>query len=252
MFDQIQDQIEKDWAKFDRLMFDRAVDKIHDRAQRDFTKALDEYKTVEKQIETKTTRKAPLDNLWKFPCKVNDKTPVCKWRDPANQQKQCFDPKGFNTGIPTGLRNNLLVVDLDVKDDGVEEFKQYVQTYGQPKTLHVITPTGGEHYYFNYSHADPGTQQMIKSYLNHSIKFRGKGIDIRSEGGFIVGPPSVRDGRAYEVACMSSPTDIPPSLVGWLLEGSPTKKNLRRSAGFPPGRLGPKHQRPLSQSTNST
>ena len=69
----------------------------------------------------------------------------------------------FNTGSPTGTRNNLLVFDLDVKDDGVEEFKKYIQAQGKPDTLHVTTPTGGEHYYFNYTHPDPGTHQMIKS-----------------------------------------------------------------------------------------
>ena len=102
----------------------------------------------------------------------------------------------FNTGIPTGTRNNLLVVDLDVKDDGVEEFKKYIQEHGKPETLHVTTPTGGEHYYFNYAHPDPGTHQIIQKFLNNSTKFRGKGIDIRSEGGYIVGPPSRRDGKA--------------------------------------------------------
>jgi hypothetical protein len=37
-----------------------------------------------------------------------------------------------------------LVVDLDVKDDGVEELKKYIQAHGKPNTLHVTTPTGGE------------------------------------------------------------------------------------------------------------
>ena len=64
---------------------------------------------------------------------------------------------------------------------------------------------------------------MIKSFLNNSTKFRGKGIDIRSEGGYIVGPPSVRNGKAYEVTNLTKPSDIPASLVGWLLEGQATK-----------------------------
>ena len=109
----------------------------------------------------------PFDNFWKFPCRFEGKEPkkFCKWKEPAYQQKEFINPKWFNTGIPTGTRNNLLVVDLDVKDDGLEEFGKYIQEHGKPNTLHVITPTGGEHYYFNYSHADPETAQMIKTFL---------------------------------------------------------------------------------------
>ena len=91
------------------------------------------------QAKAKAT-KNPFDNFWKFPCKLNDKTPVCKWRDQGNQRKDLINPNRFNTGIPTGLRNNLLVVDLDVKDDGVEEFKKYIQEHGKPQTLHAIAP----------------------------------------------------------------------------------------------------------------
>ena len=43
-------------------------------------------------------------------------------------------PNRFNTGIPTGTRNNLLVVDLDVKDDGVTEFDKYIALHGEPQT----------------------------------------------------------------------------------------------------------------------
>ena len=84
-----------------------------------------------------------------------------------NQTKKSFDPTRFNTGIPTGSRNNLLVVDLDVKDDGVLEFQEYIKKFGKPQTLHVVTPTGGEHFYFNYVHPDSGSNQIIQTFLNN-------------------------------------------------------------------------------------
>ena len=60
---------------------------------------------------------------------------------------------------------------------------------------------------------------MIKAYLGNKTKFRGKGIDIRSEGGYVVAPPSVRAEGDYEVTNNRKPTDIPSSLISWLLEG---------------------------------
>jgi hypothetical protein len=42
-----------------------------------------------------------------------------------------------------------------LKDDGLEEFKKYIQVHGKLNTLHVITPTVGEHYYFHYAHPIP-------------------------------------------------------------------------------------------------
>ena len=61
---------------------------------------------------------------------------------------------------------------------------------------------------------------MIKTYLRNSTKFRGKGIDIRSEGGYIVAPPSTRVEGDYEVKVNRKPVDIPSSLITWLLEGA--------------------------------
>ena len=168
----------------------------------------------------------PLATYWKFPCQPGGKEPRCKWRLPESQQKNSFNPNRFNTGIPTGPRNNLLVVDVDVKDDGVREFRKYRREFGTPQTLTVKTASGGNHYYFNYSHEDPDTALMIQTYLRNKTKFRGKGLDIRTAGGYVCAPPSVFNGVAYEVSLNTKPIDLPPSLSKWLLEeatGEPSK-----------------------------
>ena len=141
------------------------------------------------------------------------------WRNPANQQKIPFTPRRYNTGVPCGLRNNLLVVDLDVNVDGVTEFGKHIAAHGEPQTLEVRTPTKGYHYYLNYSNEDADCQQMIKNHLRNASKFRGKGIDIRIEGGYIVAPPSERIEGEYEVMVNRKPVDIPGSLINWLFEG---------------------------------
>lgn len=62
---------------------------------------------------------------------------------------------------------------------------------------------------------------MTKSYLGNKTKFRGKGIDIRSEGGYVVAPPSERAEGSYDVVVNRKPADIPSSLISWLLEATP-------------------------------
>ena len=64
---------------------------------------------------------------------------------------------------------------------------------------------------------------MIKSYLKTRTKYRGKGIDIRADGGYVVGPPSVVNGVPYQVSNDTKPIDMPASLLQWLLEGGATE-----------------------------
>jgi hypothetical protein len=160
-------------------------------------------------------------NFKKFAVQQNGKTPACKWMDPTNHTKEAFDPSYRNTGVPTGPINNLLVLDLDVKDDGVEEFKKYLAEHGNPNTLTVQTPSGGFHYYFNYASKNADDEVLIKTFLKNASKYRGKGIDIRSTGGYSVAPPSRRDGKDYKVLKSTAPTDIPSSLISWLIVGKP-------------------------------
>ncbi len=100
-----------------------------------------------------------------------------------------------------------MVVDIDVKDDGVREFRKYRREFGTPETPTVNTPSGGCHYYFNYSYEDPDTDLMIRTYLKNKTKYRGKGLDIRIDGGYVVAPPSVVNGVPYEVSRNTKPID---------------------------------------------
>lgn len=75
-------------------------------------------------------------------------------------------------GVPTGTVNRLLVLDVDVKGNGLETVKKY----HIPLTMSQTTLSGGKHYLFNYP--DDG-----KVYGNR-VGF-DDGLDIRGQGGYI-------------------------------------------------------------------
>ena len=129
----------------------------------------------------------------------NSKLPVNKWSDKANWILERPKNSTNNIGIITGKVNNIIVVDIDVKDEGLEEWQLYVKQHGNPNTYTVKTPSGGLHYYFTYISADENDNYLIENYLKNSTKFRGKGIDIRSNGGYIVMPPSIINNVRYDV-----------------------------------------------------
>lgn len=123
-----------------------------------------------------------------------------------------------NLAILTGEKSNIIVLDIDTKDYGMEKWKEYIDEYGDPDTVQVLTPSGGYHYYFNYNDKIP----------TGPIGVGGWGIDIRSNGNYVLCPPSrvtdpkkgVEDGP-YEWVNELDKTqiaDVPESLFGWLTD----------------------------------
>ena len=84
-----------------------------------------------------------------------------------------------NIGIATGEVSGLLVVDIDPRNGGWET-AEALSAAGTviPATAKVRTQGGGVHLYYRY----PG--KKTKGSL-------GAGIDVKSDGGYVVAPPSV-------------------------------------------------------------
>ena len=97
-----------------------------------------------------------------------------------------------NYGVATGSdAGGLFVIDLDVDDnkgeDGVASMRAWEATNGElPECPTVTTPRGGMHLYF-YSN------EPVKCSTNPDL-----GIDVRGDGGYVVGPGSVLDNGEYE------------------------------------------------------
>lgn len=83
-----------------------------------------------------------------------------------------------NVAIRTGAASNLFILDIDPRNGGDETLEHYIEQFGRlPDGPEVITGGDGRHYYFS---AVPSTR---------SIPIQG-GIDIKSDGGYVVAPPS--------------------------------------------------------------
>lgn len=115
---------------------------------------------------------------------------------------------GPGYGIATGERSGVFVVDLDVRpDEGKDGIAAFAALGECPPTLTVATPTGGRHLYFRNP---PGLR--VKTTGN----VLAPGVDVRGEGGFVVGPGSPhRKGGTYAVVDEDVPVADAPT---WLLD----------------------------------
>lgn len=115
---------------------------------------------------------------------------------------------GAAIGVPTGSKVDAWVLDVDNKPGGANGFDWLHEMEAEhgplPHTKRVTTPNGGLHIFFRYVAGTRNRGAM------------GAGVDVRSEGGYVVAAGSVMaDGRAYAWEDESAPIAEAPA---WLLE----------------------------------
>ena len=112
------------------------------------------------------------------------------------------------------------VLDVDVSGDktGDEVLKQLEQAHEPlPPTLTSKTATGGRHYVFYSENPD------LKG-----IPGFAPNLDFRARGNYIIAPPSMREGVAYEWLNDLPPAPLPPWLESLLVsKGSFSNETLR-------------------------
>lgn len=131
-----------------------------------------------------------------FPCKPRDKVPATRnglkdaKRDEQVIAKFWAEYPDCNVAIVTGKLSGLVVLDVD-GEEGVESLRALERQYSPlPNTASIVTPRGGEHFYFRH----PGWE------VKNTAGYPGPGLDIRGDGGYVLAPPSVgAGGRRYEV-----------------------------------------------------
>lgn len=145
-----------------------------------------------------------------FPLLPGTKRPaVGRWKeeattDPAKIAAWWADNPNYNYGVACG--RGLLVVDIDT-GPGKNGYASLLDLdFDLPAdTIHVKTPSGGEHIY------------LCAEDVANSVGHIAPGIDIRSEGGYVVGPGSVlsdagKEGR-WELLSFDLLAPAPSALV---------------------------------------
>jgi hypothetical protein len=109
-------------------------------------------------------------------------------RDEGTIRRWWHDCAGANIGIATGSISNLWVLDLDPRHGGDVSFADLGREHGGVgETVLSRTGGGGWHIYF-------GGAPRIRN----SVGKIAPGIDVRSDGGYVIGPPSVHpNGDCY-------------------------------------------------------
>lgn len=146
-----------------------------------------------------------------IPIEANGKKPLIRWKDIkaplTTHERSAYH--GSNWAILTGARNGLTVIGVNARDGGMEAWASLVAEYGPVDTTYQETPNGGLHFLFQY---DPDIASPV-------AKVNGVGIDVRSDGSYIVAWPSKIDGKQYKLVGELQAAKIMPAwLKSWLMK----------------------------------
>lgn len=164
-----------------------------------------------------------------FPCAVGGKRPALRgnWQDlataSADQIRDWWSRAPYNIGIACGP-SGLVVIDLDLpreersdEDDdregvlfplsGADRLSGLARKRGEryPGGTYIVdTPSGGCHLYFSAAAA---------SRVRNSAGVIAPHIDVRADGGYVVGAGSRVGGRVYSERGRRAPVPLPPWLA---------------------------------------
>jgi hypothetical protein len=178
-----------------------------------------------------------------FPCVPGGKRPALRgsWQDHATTEpariRAWWSRAAYNIGIACGP-SGLVVIDLDVPHDtrelsraegrstasGTDVLGALCDQHGQPyplPTYAVATPSGGCHLYY----AAPS------SAMRNSAGRLGPHIDVRADGGYVIGEGSRIGQRAYTAQDERTPVPLPP----WIADLLKDKPPARAALPFPRG-----------------
>jgi len=172
---------------------------------------------VRPDTEIARAAKYYLSRQWSvLPLRPREKRPLIQWEPLQTVLPSAADIDMWferwpdaNIGIVTGEISNLVVLDIDPNHGGDASLERLEQRFAPlPATIEAATGGGGRHLYF----AHPGG--LIRNRAGIA-----QGIDLRSDGGYVVAPPSIHpSGKRYAWSPGRSPEDITAAaLPRWLI-----------------------------------
>ena len=129
-----------------------------------------------------------------FPLWKEAKKSVVKWGTEKTKDRNQIiqwwaQNPDWNIAIATGSNSNLSIVDIDSKE-ALELFKQHAAHLFPEKPNLVAKTPRGYHIYYQYT-------PLLKQGADVFVIKENSGIDIRSEGGYVVAPSSVVTDKHY-------------------------------------------------------
>lgn len=153
-----------------------------------------------------------------FPLVANEKYPAVKnWKNESTSKveviEKLFADDLYNVGLPTGSTSNFIVIDIDIKGDknGLTALAaKFGDDFAPSEDVFMQqTPTGGLHIFVDWTGREP---------IKNGVNVLGmEGVDIRGEGGFVVGAGSTLIIDGEEVAYRVKDIDAPfAEVTGWI------------------------------------
>lgn len=146
--------------------------------------------------------KRPVTNSW---AEYQKRQPT------PDELEEWFQEQAYNIGIVTGKPSGVIIVDVDViKGGDPEPYKDCV--------CYAKTVNGGYHFYYAWTEGIIGTTGVLP------------GVDLRSDGNYVVAPPSIglnAEGKPAEYVWMTEPlgeVELQPFPKGLFLDSLVTKR----------------------------
>lgn len=150
-----------------------------------------------------------------FPVQPDTKVPKTglKWKEAATTHPNTIsrwwrENPDYNIGVAAG--KGLLVLDVDIKHgkQGLDSLVM-LDMLGLPDSVRVQTPSGGLHVYLRSDRPFSNRVGTIPNY---------PGLDIRTDGGYVLGPGSTIDGKPYSVTGRPVSNDNIEPAEAWLCD----------------------------------
>lgn len=163
-----------------------------------------------------------------FPLAAGTKVPIAGSRGLLDATTDAERIRGWwrtnpdaNVGINCGA-SGLIVVDVDPRHGGDATWHELSRRHGDEESLTCITPSGGQHYYFQAG------DHRVASGTN----VLGPGVDVRAQGGYVVAPPSrLEHGGTYIWEIEHGPREIEPQPVPqWVVSAIATGRTRPAAA----------------------